>query len=193
MSVEGLGVFLVVMLVLMAGLWILETVVDGVVTGLCKMIAAPFKAAAKAREKSKMDTYVNGFYFDTSAPADQLHKALSDHFTNGEFHPANKVIVQTNEDGRFVIGIAWHEQTEFQLEGVGSAYGSGLPVVVVELTYEARGPRTAGRMRLTRFPHELNWAENAILENIFPWCFSPIADLDPSVRLHKYQDVAPHV
>lgn len=187
-------VFIGIILVILVGLWILESLVDGAVEGLFKLIKAPFEAAGKAREKNKLDTYINGLDFDTSTPPDRLHKALADHFHKGEFHPMNKVLVETDEPGRFVIGIAWHEEVRFNLEGPDgeqrTAQGSGLPVVVAELTFGARGQGTAGRMRLTRFPHERDWPEEAVMESVFPWFCEPIVKLDPSARIHKHQDAS---
>ncbi|MFD6258596.1 hypothetical protein ACFWF7_39525 [Nocardia sp. NPDC060256] len=136
-----------------------------------------------------MDTYVNGIDFDTAAPAERLREALADHFNKGELHPANKVIVHTDEPGRFIIGVAWHEQVEFTMEDGTKGHGSGLPVIVAEITYQPRGPRTIGNMKLTRFPHDAGWAENAVMEVIFPWCYAPIHDLDPAVRISKHQAV----
>ncbi|NMN95075.1 hypothetical protein [Antrihabitans stalactiti] len=185
---QGLAILVGIVVVVMVGMWILETMVDGLIGGLFRLISAPFNAAGRAREKSKMDKYVNGLYFDTSTPVNHLRGALAQHFNKGDLHPANKVIVQTDEPGIFIIGIAWHEQVEFTMEDGSKAHGSGLPVIVAELTYESRGPRTIGRMRLTRFPHDLGWAESAVMDNIFPWCCAPIYELDPSAVLHEHQD-----
>lgn len=41
---EGLGIFLLIVVVIFVGGWILETVTDGIVAGLAALIAAPFRA-----------------------------------------------------------------------------------------------------------------------------------------------------
>lgn len=182
----GIAAFFGIMVVIMFGMWILESVFDGVLRAVSRLIAAPFKAACKARENATLDAYTNGIYFDTVTSVVDLREALSQHFGEDDFHPANRVVVDTDEPGRFVVGIAWHEQTEFEFEGGTSAHGSGLPVVVAEVTYRANDDRTTGKMRLTRFPHDAGWAENSILENVFPWIFGAIHELDPAAQLNKH-------
>lgn len=182
---EGIAIFVGIVIVVMVGMWIFETVMDGVAIGVVKLVSAPFKAAGKARERNRLDSYTNGLYFDTVIPADQLFQALSAHYQKDEFHPANRVIVQTAEPGRFVLGIAWHEQVELHLENGQTARGSGLPLVVAEVTYGPQGAHTSGRIRLTRFPHDRGWAEDAVMENVFPWCLSPILERDPAAQLRK--------
>lgn len=182
---EGLGLFLLIMVVIFVGGWILETVTDGIVAGLFALIAAPFKMFKKKQEKDKINTYINGLYFETVTPSDQLHAALSAHFHKGEFHPANRVVVQHEEPGRYLIGFAWDQDVRFELEDGSSARGSGDPVVVAELTYDASGARTVGRMRLTKFAMDRDWTDEALMENALPWCFAPVAELDPAARLNK--------
>lgn len=190
---EGFGIILVIFVVIVVGWILLEKLVDGAVTGLFALIAAPFRAAGKAREKATVETYVNGLQFDTSTPATRLHAALSEHFRKGEFHPGNRVILQSDEPGRFVVGIAWHEEMRFTLENGQSVPGSGLPVVVAELTLNAAGQRTVGRVRLTRFSHDPDWTDKAIMENTMPWCLEPVQRLDPAAQITRVSPVAGRV
>ncbi|AEF41291.1 hypothetical protein [Hoyosella subflava] len=190
---DGVVLLIVFLVLVFAALWIVDLVMGGVVLGLSKLISAPFRAAGRAREKTKMEGYVNGLEFHTTASVDRLHKVLADHINAGEFHPANKVIPEKDEPGRFIVGIAWHEQTELQFEGGGSAKGSGLPIVVAEVTYRAGGRGSTGVIRLTRFPSETGWAEEAVMENVYPWLLTPILDLDPTAEVLKREKAAGRV
>lgn len=148
------------------------------------------RAFKKKQERDKFDSYVNGLYFETTAPADSLHAALSAHFRAGEFHPANRVVVLTDEPGRYAVGFAWAEEVKFTMEDGSHAQGSGEPMVVAELTHQPDGGRILGRMRLTRFPAHRDWTDEAVMENALPWCFAPIAALDPAAKLHKAPPMA---
>lgn len=187
---DGVVLLIVFVVLAFAALWIVDLVMGGVVVGLSKLISAPFRAAGRAREKTKMDSYANGLEFHTSTPANRLHTALANHINAGEFHPANKVIPEKDEPGRFVIGIAWHEQTEFEFEGGKRAKGSGLPIVVAEVTYRAGGRGSTGVIRLIRFPSETGWAEEAVMDNVYPWLLTPILDLDPAAHVLKREKAA---
>lgn len=180
---EGIGIFLIILVVIVVGGWILQTVGSGIEAGIDALIKAPFKAFGKAREKRKVDAYVNGLYFETRASSDQLHRALSAHLHTGDFHPMNRVIVQTDHPGHYVLGFTWDQDVTFTMDDGSTAHGSGLPVVVVEITYGPSGSSITGRMRMTRFSHDQDWTQKALMESVFPWCFAPIAALDPSARL----------
>ena len=182
---EGLGVFLLIVVVIFVGGWILETVTDGIVAGVFALVALPFRAFKKKQERDKFDSYVNGLYFDTAAPADRLHAALSAHFRAGDFNPMNRVVVLADEPGRYSVGFGWAEGVKFTMEDGSEARGSGEPVVVAELTYQPAGGRIVGRMRLTRFPAHRDWTDEGLMENVLPWCFMPISALDPSAQLHR--------
>lgn len=182
---EGLGIIVLIFVVIIIGSWLLDKAVDGVFAGLVLLISAPFKAAGAAREKAKASAFVNGLQFRTTTAPDVLHAALAEHFAKGEFHPANRVILQTDEPGRFVVGFAWHEETRFNLENGMTAPGSGLPVVVAELTHDTTGPGTEGSVRLTRFSHDPDWIDKAVMENSLPWILDPILSLDSAASITK--------
>lgn len=185
---EGVLLFIAIFAVLIVGGWLLETISDGVASGLVALVSAPFKAARRARAKREMELFVNGVSFSTSSSVADLHHALSGHFRNGQFHPGNDVLVQVDEIGRHVIGIAWNKEVKFHLtDGTDTqtVQGSGIPVVVVEVTYEPAGLGSVGRMRLTRFPHDPDWTDKALMDSAIPWCFEPISGLDSSARLNK--------
>jgi len=179
---EGLGLVLLIFVGLFVIVWVLETVLDGVVSGLIALIAAPFKAYKKKEQENKLDTYVNGVYFETAVPPAQLYDALSAHLREGDFHPTNLVIVQHEEMGRHNVGFAWKPEVKFHVEGGGELQGSGEPVVEAEVSYDVSGPRTVGRMRLTRFSRDRDWTDEALMENALPWCFEPIHKLDPNAK-----------
>ncbi|GAA2534321.1 hypothetical protein [Mycolicibacterium diernhoferi] len=190
---EGIGIFILIVVVLIVGSMILEKMVDGVLAGMVAVIKAPFAAATRAREKAKSQTLVHGLQFQTAMSPAVLHDTLASHFAGDDFHPANRVIVQADEPGRFIVDIAWHEDTRFEVEGGPRLKASGTPVVVAELTHSLIGPPTDGRVRLTRFSSNPDWTDEAVLENVMPWMLSPLLQLDPTATVSRAQPSPPRI
>ena len=161
---ERIGTIILIVVVVLVGMWLLQIIGSGNEA----LITAPVRAVGKTRGKRRAEAEVTGVRFQTHTPADQLQRAWSTLFHKGDFHPAHRVIVQTDQPGHLAV--------QFTL-------ACGVSVAVVEIVYSRSGPTIIGTMRMTLLPLSRDAALIALPERIYSWCFAPIAALDPSTRL----------